>query len=105
MAEQVGAIEGPSITKVNKVMLSLHGISTSAANKVYSQYIGATNPAASTIEGFKYIYPSGDGFNGITLALDPLEDNNGLVNSHGKYVTDPETGELTTPKRTFMTMG
>lgn len=77
------------------------------AVKLYTNYSKLTNVTlnpnemGTTLQGFKFINPFENyGFNNITTNQDVLADNNGLLNSIGKYVTNPETGVLEPPTRT-----
>ena len=55
----------------------------------------------SVIAGFNFINKYiNDGYNNITMNIDPLMDGNGLLNMNGKYITNPETGVLEPPTRT-----
>ena len=105
MGEQaIGAIQGPTTTRVNPVTLSLASITTGAAESAYARFGSITTAERSTLEGFCYI-DSGyvDGFNGFTAGLNSLEYGNGALNINCKYKMN-EDGVLEPPTHTAMFM-
>ncbi len=67
----------------------------------YNRFNHATRPEGATLEGFKFINPyMGDGYNLITMNLDPLADGNGGLNCHAKYNAEGEVA-----MHTMMWMG
>ncbi len=104
MGEQaIGAVQGPTTTRVNPVTLSLASITTGAAESAYARF-GLITAERSTLEGFSYIEPGiGDGYNLFTAGLNCLDKGNGALNSHCRYQMN-EDGELVPPTRTAMFM-
>jgi len=64
----------------------------------YSRFGSITRPDADTVAGFVFTQSGfGEGFNEITRG-----ECGGLLNLHGKYMIDPETGESIPPVSTMM---
>lgn len=64
----------------------------------YSKFGTVTRPDSDAVTGFLLTQSGfGEGFNEITNG-----EYGGLLNLHGKYINDPETGELTPPVSTMM---
>ena len=102
--EAVGAVQGTGTTRVNKVMLKLHNLTTYAANRAYNHNDYKTTPDKFTTEGFRYIDSGyGDGFHGLTAGLNSLAEGNGALNIHCKYTMN-ENGELVPPKHNYTFM-
>lgn len=94
----VGSVRGRQIYKVDPV----------AYEQVSRAHQNLLDPddKSLAIQGLKWMATDGlaEGFNPFTFYADLTQPGNGSLGTNDKYITNPETGELEPPIRTWVGM-